>query len=266
MHVLAEDLSFPEGPAFAPDGSLWCVELKGGNLVRWHAGALERFATDGEPNGLAFDHRGVAWFCDAGQGAIRTFDPATNTFTTIFDRIDDVPLFRPNDLAFDAAGNLVFTCPGDSRTEPTGYVCCLAPDGTLTKIANQMYFPNGLAFTADGNELVIAETYRHRLWRGRWVRTQWLDAQPWVDLGAPPGPDGMALGANGVIHVAVYRHGQIKRISAAGEMLTPYELPGQNPTNAAFDPSGKLGLVVTEAERGLLLSLPEAGAGAPLIG
>ena len=26
--ILAEGLAFPEGPAFAPDGSLWLVELK----------------------------------------------------------------------------------------------------------------------------------------------------------------------------------------------------------------------------------------------
>ncbi|MBL8231953.1 MAG: hypothetical protein JNL98_25880 [Bryobacterales bacterium] len=32
MRVLLEDLAFPEGPAFAPDGSLWCVELHGGAL------------------------------------------------------------------------------------------------------------------------------------------------------------------------------------------------------------------------------------------
>ena len=42
------------------------------------------------------------------------------------------PLFKPNDLAFDAVGNLIFTCPDDSRTEPTGYVAILKPDGLVT--------------------------------------------------------------------------------------------------------------------------------------
>jgi hypothetical protein len=37
-----------------------------------------------------------------------------------------------------------------------------------------------------------------------------------------------------------------------------------NPTNAAFDPTNRLGLVVTEAEKGLLLSLPEVGPGVTL--
>jgi hypothetical protein len=45
----------------------------------------------GEPNGLAFDQGGVAWVCDAGQGAIRNVDPATQKFGTIVERIDGAP-------------------------------------------------------------------------------------------------------------------------------------------------------------------------------
>jgi gluconolactonase len=129
-----------------------------------------------------------------------------------------------------------------------------------------LYFPNGLAFVDGGRALVIAETYRQRLWKGRWdaVSGVWIDPQPWAELGGLPGPDGMALGADGLLYVAVYRSGQIKVVDAQGAIVTGYDLPGMNPTNVAFDPSGRLGLVVTEAERGLLLSLPGLGPGEPL--
>jgi len=36
-------------------------------------------------------------------------------------------------------------------------------------------------------------------------------------------------------------------------------VPGIKPTNLAFDPSGQLGMVVTEAWNGLLLSYPGVG-------
>jgi hypothetical protein len=56
----------------------------------------------------------------------------------------------------------------------------------------------------------------------------------------------MALGDDELLYVAVF------------------DLPGSNPTNVAFDPAGPLGLVVTEAERGDILCLPELGPGAHL--
>jgi gluconolactonase len=266
MHILAEGLRFPEGPTFAPDGALWCVELKGGGLCRWQDGALTRIPTGGEPNGIAIDAQGRVWFCDAGQRSVRRHDPREGSTVTVVDHLDGQPLGKPNDLAFDAVGNLVFTCPNDGRTEPVGYVCCLTPEGHLSRIADGLYFANGLAFTADGSELVVAETYRHRLWRGRWdaAARRW-EGRPWAaGLVGTAGPDGIAFAADGTLWAAVYGSGQVMAVDAAGAIVHRIDLPGRNPTNCAFDPSGRLGLVITEAERGLLLSIPELGSGQPL--
>ena len=266
VDILAEGLSFPEGPAFDPNGDLWCVEIQGGNLVHWADGLVERHPTDGSPNGLAFDADGRAWFCDAGQNAIRRFDRQTASWQSIASEIDGHNLRAPNDLAFDAAGNLVFTCPGGSQEEPIGYVCCLSPDGAVTRIAERLCFPNGLAFVEKGESLIIAETYRQRLWRGRWEAQsrRWVDPKPGAQTSGDPGPDGMALAADGLLHTAIFGSGRIEVFDAAGTLAKAYVLPGLRPTNAAFDPSGRLGLVVTEAEKGVLISLPELGPGAEL--
>lgn len=259
IDIIADNLNFPEGPAFDAEGHLWCVELKGGNLIRFDGKKIARYPTSGDPNGLAFDKNWLVWFCDADQCAIREFNSETDKFKTIVDKIDSTPLFKPNDLAFDTHSNLVFTNPGDSRTDPTGYVCCLTHDGELKKIAEEMFFPNGLCFVNDNSQLVIAETYKQRLWIGRWdiEKCEWINPEPFVSVGGSPGPDGMALGQDGLLYVAVYGSSQIKVVNLNGKIVTAYDLPGQNPTNCAFDPSGQLGLVVTEAEKGLLLSLPE---------
>lgn len=257
--LLASDLLFPEGPVFAPDGSLWCVELQGGGLVCLRNGTIQKIQTSGSPNGLAVDAAGRIYLCDAGENAIRRLDPASGEIENLAREVDGVPLNKPNDLAFDFAGNLVFTCPGNSRTEPTGYVCSLTPAGNVRIIASGLYFPNGLAFTADGGELIIAETYRQRLWRGAWDATKcvWENPQIWAsDINGSPGPDGMAFAADGTLHVAVFGSGEVKVFSPAGLQTGAYTIPGRNPTNCAFDPSGRLGLVVTEAELGNLWSLP----------
>ena len=267
VRILASGLRFPEGPVFTADGALWCVELKGGGLVRWQQGKLTRVATGGAPNGAAVDREDRLWFCDSQHNAIRRLDPRTGAVESVVEQLDGRPFNKPNDLAFDAAGNLVFTCPGDSRHEPTGYVCCLSPDGEVSTIASGLFFPNGLLFRDEGRSLILAETYRQRLWIGDWdpQRREWRNTHVWADqiIGAP-GPDGLALGADGRLYAAVYGSGQIKIYDAGGQQVGVRDLPGRNPTNCAFDPAGKLGLVVTEAEQGQLLSLPDLGPGVPL--
>lgn len=265
IETLAQDLGFPEGPAFHPDGTLWFVDLQARSLVRWD-GEVTHYPAQGVPNGAAFDHAGRLWFCDAEKNAVRRFEPVTQAWETVVDTLGGAPLNSPNDLAFDALGNLIFTCPGDSEREPVGYLCCLTPTGGVTRIAEGLFFPNGLALVDEGRSLVVAETHRHRLWKGTWdaEARRWLEPKPWAEVGGPVGPDGMALGADGRLYVAVFGSGRIKAVNARGEVSATFELPGMNPTNAAFDPSGQLGLVVTETERKELLSLPELGPGVGL--
>lgn len=257
--ILADGLAFPEGPAFAPDGSLWAVELKNESLIQLIDGVLSRYRVGGAPNGIAIDANGLIWFCDAAQNAIRQFDPASGKTITIAFEVDGQPLDNPNDLAFDSAGNLVFTCPGNSRQEPSGYVCARTPDGQVRKIAEGLYFPNGLAFSADGQSLIIAETYRHQLWKGAWnaQTATWSNASVWATVVGPTGPggpDGMAVGSDDNLYVAVYGTGAVHVIEPTGQVIDRINVPGHNPTNCAFDPSGQLGLVVTEAEQGQLLA------------
>jgi len=256
---LADGLAFPEGPCFAPDGRLWWVEIEGGCLgVRDRVGQIVRVDVGGRPNGATCDARGRLWFTDQGQNSIRCHDPATGTTETVCDQCGGVDLGKPNDLAFDAAGNLVFSCSNDARKEPVGYVCCMAPDGAVTRIAERLYFPNGLAFSADGQQLVVAETYRQRLLAGTWDPTtrQWTDMRVLANVRGPVGPDGMAFDDQGRLHVAIFGQGVVAVLDADGHHLGPLTVPGDLPTNLAFDPAGDLGLVVTEVVTGALWSLP----------
>lgn len=258
--VLARGLAFPEGPVVAADGAVWCVELAGGSVTRRAAdGTLHRVRTGGRPNGLA-EHPadGSLWFCDAGRDAVRRLDPGTHHLDVVAGEVGGRRLDHPNDLAFDPVTNLVFTCPGDSRAHPTGYVCCLDADGAVTVVRDGMRFPNGLALTPDGEDLVVAETYRQRLWRGRWDRVgrRWLDPQVWVEhLDGPPGPDGMAFAADGTLYVAVYGSGAVAVVDPDGHVVDRLPTPGAHPTNVALEPHRST-LLVTEAQRGELLRLP----------
>lgn len=264
--ILAENLHFPEGPAFDSQGNLWLVELKGEGIVKYTNGNLQKFHTGGNPNGIAIDKQDRLWFCDSGKKAIRRFSPENQQIEIIAERVGEEILNKPNDLAFDEAGNLVFTCPGESRQEPSGYVCVLKKNGEVKKIATEKYFPNGLAFSEDGKTLIIAETYKHRLWKGDWnTKTcEWTNTQVWAEVGGPIGPDGMCFDSEGNLYVAVFDTSKIKIVNPLGKIIEEISIEGKRPTNCAFDPSGKLGLVVTEAEKGTLLSIKIGKKGAKL--
>lgn len=263
--LLADGLRFPEGPAFAPDGALWGVEMNAGGLFRWNHGVLTRLQVGGKPNGLAI-HEGSVFFCDNARDAV--FRLASDWDAPV--RIECVArsapgraLTAPNDLIFDTSGNMIFTCPGDAKAGPMGTVWVRSPAGDLTLVAEALHFPNGLTLTPDGRDLIIAETLGQRLWRGGWDcdRRTWIDPGPWVDVGgAPLGPDGMAYAPDGLLYVALYGSSIIQAIDDVGQIVRTVPVPAAKPTNLAFDPSGTLGMVVTEAVDGLLLSYHGVGA------
>ena len=262
--VLADGLDFPEGPAFAPDGVLWCTELNGGRLVRIVAGKVEHIETNGRPNGMAFDRLGRAWVCDSGQNAIRRFDPRSKQWETILDQIDGQALLAPNDLVFDQGGNLIFTCPNFGDEERKGYVVCLTPQRMAVKIAEGFYRPNGLEFVTGGKTLVVGDTFQKTLFKGGWdgVNLRWLGVTEWAKVGGKDGPDGMAFGGDGLLYQAIYGDGVVRVVASSGSIVREIKTMGLNPTNVAIDPTGKLGVVVTETEKGRLLSFPAIQPGA----
>ena len=253
---IAQQIQFPEGPVFTREGTLWCVEQHGESLIQYTGNGYKRHHVGGRPNGLATGPDGSLWFCDSGQNAIRTYTPSSGESRTIVSERDGLPLQMPNDLTFDQNQQLIFTCPGPDL-HPSGYVCALSATGNLVTIAAQLNYPNGLAFTRTFEQLLIAETGTQQIWIGEWdsLRTQWLNPRVFARTEGGLGPDGIAFDEHGNLYVAVYGSASIQVFSPDGQPRYTITLPGNNPTNCAFDPFGRHGLIVTEAEKGTLLSL-----------
>jgi gluconolactonase len=267
--VIISGLKFPEGPVFDFEGNLWFVEIKGGNLSRWDGKELVRFDVDGTPNGAMIDRNGHIWFCDSGRGEIRIFNPADHSFRTVCDcTTENNRLVRPNDLIFDRSGNLIFSDHADGREEPVSTICVLPKDSNRAKvISKNKYFTNGLAFREDGKTLIFAETYRQQLWIAEWdAGTLELSHESYFAKAGngPWGPDGMAFDDRENLYVAIFNESCLHVFSPNGQLSTSIPCIGTRPTSCAFDPSGKLGLVVTEADRGEIILYPEFKNGLPI--
>lgn len=256
--ILASGLNFPEGPAFDHNGTLWFTEMGSGNLVFLKDDEIERIPVDGRPNGLAFDHQDRAWVCDSEQNKIRRYTHKTQSWETMLEQIEGNPLQTPNDLIFDPLGNLLVSCPNFNDDQPKGYVVCLSPDGSSQIIIRDMHRPNGLELINQGQHLVVADTYKKILYKCRWDPTKVLCSgfQEWAIVGGSEGPDGMAVTSKNLLLSSIFGNGEILILDQDGQIVMSILLPGKNPTNVAIDPMDRYGLVITEAEKGLLLSFP----------
>ena len=267
--VIVSGLSFPEGPVFDFDGNLWFVEIKGGNLAKWDGRELERFDVDGSPNGATIDKQGMIWFCDSGRGEIRMFDPGNRSFKTLCNQTDTgIRLKRPNDLIFDTTGNLLFSDHADGREEPVSTICVLPKDNDRAKvISNHKYFTNGLALMRNGTTLIFSETYRQQLWIAEWDadNLSLKNEGHFAKAGKGPwGPDGIAFDEDENLYVTVFNEHRINIYNKEGILVNWLSCSGSRPTSCSFDPFGRYGLVVTEADLGEIIAYPVPVKGLPI--
>jgi sugar lactone lactonase YvrE len=132
-----------------------------------------------------------------------------------------------NDIVVDAAGNayintIGFDFPGG---EPApGSVALVTPSGSAHVVAGDLAFPNGMAITADGATLIVAESYGNRLTAyGIGVDGNLVGRRIWADT-RDDHPDGICVDAEGAVWYADVGNQRCVRIREGGDVLDTVEL------------------------------------------
>ncbi|HEV2127276.1 MAG TPA: SMP-30/gluconolactonase/LRE family protein, partial [Thermomicrobiales bacterium] len=216
-----------EGPLWHEDEqALYWLDIPTGRLFRYDPGSQVNevvFRHDGEIGGLTIQQDGsLLLFCSRGQ-VLHWNDGKT---TTVIDEIPAERENRFNDVIADAEGRVY--CGTLAYDGGPARLYRLDPDGSLTRLFDDIGLSNGMGFTADGCTMYHTDTNFRVIYRLDYNRATGGISNRTPLLRTPEGngaPDGMALDAEGTIWSARYGGGRIFRYSPKGETIGIVPMP-----------------------------------------
>jgi sugar lactone lactonase YvrE len=236
LTVVLDGFSFLECPRWR-DGRLWVSDFYTHQVVTTDGrGGTEVVAeVPGQPSGLGFlpdgralivsmrDHRVLV---RSGSGRLTEHADLSGVVTGML-----------NDMLVDErgrayVGNFGFDLMGGAALRSTT-LTRVDPDGTVTTVAEDLGFPNGMVLLP-GGVLVVAETFAGRLTAFDVDEDGGLtDRRVWAQFGETPqtedvgeavqrlrvAPDGICADAEGAIWVADALHNRVLRVREGGEIV-----------------------------------------------
>ncbi len=196
-------------------------------------------------------HDGQFWMCDWLAGEVLVFDADANR--EVVARVEGMPFsidwlpdgrllvttprglmtgpeLEPysrsgqpfNEVVVDGAGRAWVDMPGSMPWEERkpGIVAVVLPDGSSRPVADEVWFPNGMAIIGE-DTLVVAESHADRL--TAWTITdsgELVDRRIWAELGPDAAPDGICADSEGAIWYASVPGRYCTRVAEGGEVLS----------------------------------------------
>jgi len=270
LEEVFSDAHFTEGPAVAPDGTVYFSDITFTDQADMQAGHIWRYnpetgqtavfrSPSGMSNGIKFDAQGrmvVAEGADFGGRRITRTDLTTGKSEIVAGLYNGKAFNSPNDIAIDEQGRIYFTDPRYAGHEPVEQpimgVYRIDADGTIHLVVTDAGKPNGIAVSPDQKTLYVgshdngatgALPDEMTFHKGRMALLAY-DLSPegtavfretLVDYAPQNGPDGFTVDVEGNLYVAVRDEARpgIYVYSHDGKELAYIQTP-ELPTNVAF--------------------------------
>lgn len=254
VQVLNDDAHFPEGPVWYR-GKLYYVEYDRSAVMTWDGKENTVFSAEkgcGQSAVVPAAHGEFLTTC-YDNGSIGRIAADGTVFPAYTHDKDGNTFMGPNDLAPDTRGGIYFTASGHLGPVIDGKVFYIAAGGTISQVAVDLHNANGLAVSADGKILYVAETEERRLLQFDIAANGSLSGRRvFVNLDelthhvAPIWPDGVKVSSAGDIYIGQSPRdlhmpllGQIFVLDARGNLLRTLTLPSPKVPNLAFSPDEK---------------------------
>jgi sugar lactone lactonase YvrE len=194
--LFATGIRMGESPRWH-DGRFWMCD--------WMAGEVLAFDADGRRevvariDGLPFS---IDWLPDGRLVATTPHGLVAGPELTPY----GAPGQPFNEIVVDAAGRAWVDMPGSMPWEESvpGIVAVVLPDGSSRQVADDVWFPNGLAVIGD-DTLVLGESH--------------ADRRVWAELGPGAAPDGICTDTEGAIWYASVPGQRCTRVAEGGTVL-----------------------------------------------
>ena len=253
LEMLWGEGDFTEGPAVAPDGSIFFSDI-GDAIYRYDpkTRTTEPFRKpSGRANGLMFNARGELIACEgANTGGGRRISITTRidggkegNVRTLADRFEGKRFNSPNDLAIDGQGRVYFTDPRYVGSEPRELdfeaVFLVSADGGVKVATREVGKPNGILVSPDGKTVYVSDNNpqgsRHLVAFAMQADGTLEGKRVLHDFGTGRGIDGMALDREGNIYATAGSGDKagVYVFDPAGRPLALIPTPG-DPTNCDF--------------------------------
>jgi len=241
IEKIATGFQFTEGPAADADGNLYFTDIPNNRI--------HKLATDGtlnvfvEPSGhcnglMVVGNRLLACAMD---GRLTSFSLDDGAETVLAAEYNGARFNAPNDLVIDKSGGIYFTDPRFRAPDPwpqgTEAVYYRSSDGTVTRVVENEFAPNGVILSPDEATLYVIPSGEHRMWaypvesQGRPGEGRVFCELKQRKAGERSGGDGLTIDTDGNLYITSGMGVQV--FDPSGKLLVIIEIP-EKPANVTF--------------------------------
>ncbi|MGV9803296.1 SMP-30/gluconolactonase/LRE family protein [Mycobacterium sp. NPDC003449] len=181
--ILGRGFSFTEAPRWH-ENALWFSDFYTNRVIRWDGSTFDTVCeVPGQPSGLGFTPDGDLLVISMIER--RLLRRRDGTLEVVAELSEYCPGLA-NDMWVDAHGRAYVGNDGQlNPLEPTVLLRC-DPDGSVTVAATDVLTPNGVIISADGTQLLLAESFAGRV--SAWnIRSDGslANRRAWANFGTP---------------------------------------------------------------------------------